>query len=250
MESIIVTKNLGKFYGKHNNDNWVIDDLNLKIKKGDFVSIMGSSGTGKTTLLNILSGLDNISKGEVWIKDHPIHSRSEKDLAIIRNQHIGFVFQSSNLIENLTALENVLIAGYIGNRPRNEVRDKASALFSKTELSDLKNRLPGQLSTGQQQRVSIIRALINQPDILMVDEPTGNLNSSLSSSIMELLSLFNKEGQTILMVTHDVISACYGQCVLYFKDGNVTDELRFQDQQDSSYKREKLLTKWLLEKGW
>jgi putative ABC transport system ATP-binding protein len=198
----------------------------------------------------MLSGLDQASAGEIWLGKQAIHQQSEKELAILRRKRIGFVFQSAHLVPNLSILENTLLSGFLVSSDKPTVRQRALSLLEKAGLTGLEHRLPKQLSGGQQQRAAIIRALINHPDVLLADEPTGNLNSASSTAILDLLSDFHRSGQTILMVTHDLKTACQGDRILYFRDGTVLAELRFDTESSDYESKEKILSDWLLEKGW
>lgn len=249
-EIIFKTRNLKKVYTIGNAENSVISNLDLKIEKGEFTVIMGSSGSGKSTLLYLLSGLDQISDGEILFQKQAIQNMTEKELALLRRNHIGFVFQNSNLVPNLTLMENILMTGYLKDENKKRVMEKVEKLLEQTELTDYKDQLPSQLSGGQQQRCAIVRALINSPDIIMADEPTGSLNSASSNNVLDIFSQFHQMGQSILMVTHDIKSAIRGQRILFFRDGKVMDELIFENEELSMEKREKLLTNWLIEKNW
>lgn len=249
-QAIFETKRLTKVYNAYGTETTVISKLDLTIQEGEFVVVMGSSGSGKSTLLYMLSGLDEATEGEIWLQNQPVHQKTEKELAVLRRKNIGFVFQNANLAPNLSVLENILIAGYLNSGDKKEIRRRAIALLEQTGLSDLASRLPAQLSGGQQQRAAIVRALINDPSVLLADEPTGNLNSATSQSILALLKAFHLKGQTILMVTHDVKSACRGDRILYFRDGGVLDELIFGQEATELEERETRLTNWLLKKGW
>ena len=248
--SIFETRNLKKVYSSGSVENTVISNLYLKIEKGEFTVIMGSSGSGKSTLLYLLSGLDQINGGEILFQNQAVQNKSEKDLALLRRQHIGFVFQNSNLVPNLTVMENILMAGYLKNGNKKKVLERAETLLKQTDLLELSDRLPSQLSGGQQQRCAIVRALINSPEIIMADEPTGSLNSAASNNVLDIFSQFHQMGQTILMVTHDIKSAVRGKRILFFRDGNVVDELTFKNEDMPLEEREKLLTNWLTEKDW
>lgn len=241
---------LRKSYPTNGTNQTVIAGLDLTIREGEYTIIMGSSGSGKSTLLYMLSGLDHATEGEIWLYDQAVHQKSEKELAMIRRQYLGFVFQSSNLVPNLSVLENLLIPGFLVPGNRKKIRQRALELIRAADLEGLEDRRPSQLSGGQQQRAAIIRGLINNPKVLLADEPTGNLNSASSQAILDLLSGFHQGGQTILLVTHDIKTACRGQRVLYFKDGNIVAELCFDPTMTTSEEKERLLTDWLLEKGW
>jgi len=197
-----------------------------------------------------LSGLDQINGGKIFFQNQAIQNMTEKELALLRRNHIGFVFQNSNLVPNLTLQENILMTGYLKDGNRNSVMERVDLLLEQTELQEYKNQLPSQLSGGQQQRCAIVRALINSPDIIMADEPTGSLNSASSNNVLDIFSQFHQIGQTILMVTHDIKSAIRGQRILFFRDGNVMDELIFKNEELPMEEREKLLTQWLIEKNW
>ena len=250
MGPILKTQNLSKVYKTTQNETTVISALDLQIREGEYTVIMGSSGSGKSTLLYLLSGLTQASGGQIWLKEKAIHQESEKQMALLRRKQIGFVFQDPNLVPNLTVKENILIAGYLSGKPRSEVRKKANLLLEQVSMAEYANRLPSQLSGGQQQRVAIVRALINSPEILMADEPTGNLNSAASKAVLDIFTDFHQQGQTILMVTHEVKSACRGQRILYFRDGDIVDELTFESEEFGSGEREEILTHWLTENGW
>ncbi len=248
--TILKAKNLNKTYFSGSIKNTVIDDLSLQFYEGEFTVIMGSSGSGKSTLLYLLSGLDGPTSGKIWFRDSTLHDKSETALALHRRKGLGFVFQNSHLVPNLTLFENVLLPGYLLGGEKKIVRSHAEELLKKTELWDLRDRLPGQLSSGQQQRGAIVRALINSPDVLMADEPTGSLNSSASEMVLNIFSQFHAMGQTILMVTHDLKSACRGDRIKYFNDGKVVDDLYFEIGREHLQARENILKEWLSQKGW
>ncbi len=248
-ETIIQAKDLKKSYFTGKTEVPVINTLNLSLYKGDFTVIMGSSGSGKSTLLYLLSGLENPSGGEIWLEDKPVHTMDEKLITLLRREYIGFVFQDFNLVPNLTFLENILIPAYLVKNDRKALKDKAIALMKKVEILELADRLPSEVSGGQQQRCSMARAVINNPRVVMADEPTGNLNSNSSNAVLNILTDLNEEGQTIVMVTHDIKSACRGNRIIFLKDGQIEDDLRFKENQSIEDKEDKLL-KWLAEKDW
>ncbi len=248
--TLLTTKKLKKVYQSDKQENTVIDNLDLTIYDREFAVIMGSSGSGKSTLLYLLGGLDQTTAGEIWFQDQAIHHKTEKQLALWRRKNLGFVFQSANLVPNLSLLENILVAGYLVSNDRSAVRQRAGELLQQAGLEELSHRLPSQLSGGQQQRGAIVRALINAPRILLADEPTGSLNSASSKAVLDIFSAFHRAGQTVLMVTHDIKSACHGQRVLYFRDGLIVDELKFGDGQKDIHDREEQLANWLVQKDW
>jgi len=200
----------------------VLFDVDLNIQKGEFVAIMGHSGSGKSTLMNILGCLDTPSSGSYWLAERNVATLSNDELANIRNQHIGFVFQGFNLLKRMTALDNVATPLLYAGINRNNSRHRALEQLQRTGLEKFAMHHPNQLSGGQQQRVAISRALINHPSLLLADEPTGNLDSQTSSEIMALFGQLNKEqGITIVLVTHEDDIAAYAKRLIRLKDGVV-----------------------------
>lgn len=249
-QAILLAKKLNKQYLSHNNKQTVINDLELEVKPGEFIIIMGNSGSGKSTLLYLLSGLDEVNEGEILFKGQPIQQKNESEWAFFRRKYMGFIFQQAHLVPNLTVMENILVAGYLSGENKKTVRARANELLELTGLGDLGRRLPAQLSGGQQQRAALVRALIHTPAILLADEPTGNLNSSSSETVMNLLADFHQRGQTILLVTHELKAACRGDKVLYLRDGKIIDELKFDPSKPSQAQKETSLVNWLSLKGW
>ena len=200
----------------------VLKGINLDINENEFVVIVGPSGSGKSTLMNLVGILDIPSKGTIFLEDIDISTLHESDLAQLRGKKIGFVFQQFNLITTLTALENVILPTIFQNMPEEERVKRAKALLEKVGLSDRMDHRPNQLSGGQQQRVAIARALINNPDIILADEPTGNLDSHSGEQVMNLLTKLHKEEKkTIILVTHDVDLVKYSQKTVHIKDGEI-----------------------------
>tara|TARA_Y100001954_G_scaffold205031_1_gene226765 strand:- start:77 stop:748 length:672 start_codon:yes stop_codon:yes gene_type:complete len=213
---MITAKNIHLQYEKLK----VLKGLNLQIQKGDFVSIIGSSGAGKTSLLNLLGSLETPNKGTIIINGTDITSLSEKNLSLFRNENIGFVFQFHNLLDEFTALENVCIPAFIAKKKKIEVEKRALELLNILNIKERKDHKPSQLSGGEQQRVAIARALINKPSLLLADEPTGNLDSKNSKILHELLLKLNKElEQTIIVVTHNEDLANITQKKFEIKEG-------------------------------
>ena len=196
--------------------------ITMNVKEGEFVSIVGTSGSGKSTLLNLVGGLMKPSEGKVQVKGEDLTRMNENQLALFRRKYIGFVFQSFNLINTLTAVENVELPLLFANASPAEREKRVNTLLTDLGLEDRLTHKPPELSGGQQQRVSIARAIINNPEIILADEPTGNLDSKTSSEIMEVLYKLNKKGQTFLVVTHDMDVAHYGNRIVYLTDGRVT----------------------------
>ena len=206
------------------NDLQVLKGVDIFVNKGEIVSIVGSSGAGKSTLLHILGSLDKANSGEIWINNQRIDTLKEKELAKFRNQHIGFVFQFHHLLPEFTALENVCIPGWIAGTNKKELEDKALELLKILGLQDRASHKPLELSGGEQQRVAVARALINNPDIVFADEPTGNLDSKHAQELHELfLHLQKTMGQTFLIVTHNEALAKMSDRVVHMKDGHIVE---------------------------
>ena len=248
-EILIQAINLCKSYQTGKTEVPVINNIDLSLYKSDFTVIMGSSGSGKSTLLYLLSGLEVPTSGEIWIEKKPVHSMEEKLMTLLRREYIGFVFQDFNLVPNLTFLENILIPAYLVKNDRKALKDRAKNLMDKMDILDLADRLPSEVSGGQQQRCSMARAIINNPKVVMADEPTGNLNSSSSQSVLNILTELYENGQSIVMVTHDIKSACRANRIIFLKDGQIEDDLRFESKLNFEDKEVHLL-KWLAGKDW
>ena len=215
---MISGKNIFKRYGKVE----VLKGVDLEINKGEVVSIVGPSGSGKSTLLHILGTLDNADMGEVVMNNIQINSLSGKKLSAFRNKHIGFVFQFHHLLPEFTALENVCIPGWIAGKMKTEVKKEAERLLHMLGLAERMENKPNQLSGGEQQRVAVARALINKPDIIFADEPTGNLDSANAKELHQLFfDLREKFDQTFLIVTHNEELAQLSDRVLHMKDGKI-----------------------------
>ncbi len=203
----------------------VLKDINLTIEQGEFVSIMGPSGSGKSTLLYLLGGLDKPTSGEVLIGDANIAGFKDKKMSIMRRRDIGFVFQFFNLVPNLNVVDNVMLPILLDGKRIAKYRKELDDILEIVGLADRKKHTPRELSGGQQQRVAIARALINNPQIILADEPTGNLDSKTSRDILELFQLINRErGKTVVQVTHASSAATYGNRVIMLRDGEVIDK--------------------------
>lgn len=199
-----------------------LKDIDLTVNKGSFVSIMGPSGSGKSTLLNMISCLDVPTRGKVFLQDQDISQLSENELAQLRGKTIGFVFQEFNLLSHLTALENVMLPMIFQGVPQRERRKKAEDILSSLGLRDRIMHQPTELSGGERQRVAIARAFANDPELVIADEPTGNLDSTTGKKIMEVLTEFHqREGKTIVVVTHDPNIASYSKEIIHIKDGQI-----------------------------
>ena len=217
---VVEAKNITKTYTIAHREIRVLDNVTLSVAKGEFLVIEGSSGSGKTTLLSLLSGLDKPSSGRVLLEEKDITDTSEDDLAPLRNEIIGFVFQSFHLVPSLTALENVMFPAEIKRDPA--ARDKAADLLKRVGMQKRSTNYPHQLSGGEMQRVAMCRAVINNPKIIFADEPTGNLDSENGKAVLELLLEFQKERQTTLvLVTHSVDIARISDRMIVLKDGRI-----------------------------
>lgn len=253
MKSIIIqAKDLCKSYANNGVQNHVLNHIDLDIYEGDFTVIMGSSGSGKSTLLYTLSGMDRVTSGEVWYKNEDITRKKEKELAILRRKNFGFVFQQIHLISNLSLYENVVVPGYLVKEYNNgQVNRRADELLEQVGIHEFKRRLPSQTSGGQQQRACIARALISNPSILFADEPTGALNKATGMEVLDLLASFNQQGQSILMVTHDVKAAIRATRLLYLEDGCIVGELTMPPYSEENKKsKEEMVVSFLASRGW
>lgn len=222
---IIKLENVWKIYTMGEVKVAALRGMDLEIKKGEFVAIMGPSGSGKSTAVNMVGCLDVPTKGKIFLEGQNIAQLSESDLAQIRGKKIGFIFQQFNLINTLTALDNVILPMTFQNIPREKRIQRAKELMKMVGLGDRMYHKPNELSGGQQQRVAIARSLSNDPEVVLADEPTGNLDSKTGSIVMEFLSKLNKEGKTIIMVTHDKNVANNADKIKYLKDGKIVKKL-------------------------
>jgi len=221
---MIETKNLKKIYTTEEVETTALNKVNLKVKEGEFVAVMGPSGCGKSTLLNILGLLDNPNEGEYFFLEHEVSKFSEKKRANLRKRNIGFVFQSFNLIDELTVYENVELPLLYLKVSASERKRKVNEALERMQLIPRKNHFPQQLSGGQQQRVAVARAIIGNPKLILADEPTGNLDSAHGEEVMSMLTQLHEAGTTIVMVTHSPAYAEYSQRVIHLFDGHIVTE--------------------------
>jgi len=249
---ILSAQKLCKSFAHNGVQNHVLNHVDLEIYEGDFTVIMGASGSGKSTLLYALSGMDRATAGEVIYQGSNIVSYPEKKLAALRHTDFGFIFQQMHLVSNLSLYENVAVPGYLNREKQaGAVNERARILLEKMGLTEMMKRLPSQVSGGEQQRAAIARAVINFPAMLFADEPTGALNRSNSNTVLNLLSTLNEDGQSILMVTHDVHCALRATRILYLEDGSVSGELTlppYQSNEETSRKTQ--MNSWLAAMKW
>ncbi len=222
MGNIIELKNASRYYKMGDNIVKALDNFNIKIEQGDFVAIMGPSGSGKSTSMNLVGSLDLPTSGEVYLDGKDISHLEESELAQIRGKKIGFIFQSFNLIPNLTAKENIMLPMLFQGYDQEEREKRAEELLNLVDLEDRHEHYPNQLSGGQQQRVAIARSLANDPEVILADEPTGNLDTKTGEKVMGFLEELHKKGKTIIMVTHDSnLAQEHARTIYWIKDGRV-----------------------------
>ncbi|CYV04283.1 ABC transporter ATP-binding protein [Streptococcus suis] len=226
---LIRLTNINKSYKNGDQELRVLKDIDLEVEEGEFLAIMGPSGSGKSTLMNIIGLLDRSSSGNYWLEGEEVSQLSEKKLASVRNDQIGFVFQQFFLLSKLNALQNVELPLIYAGVPANQRKKLAKRYLEKVELAERMTHLPSELSGGQKQRVAIARALVNTPAIILADEPTGALDTKTGEQIMELLTELNNEGKTIIMVTHEPEIAAYAKRKIVLRDGVITEDSRREE---------------------
>lgn len=223
MNTILKTENLCKYYGAEDSQVKAVQNADIEIKKGEFVAIIGKSGSGKSTLLHMLGGLDTPTSGKVWMKEKDIFQLKEEELAIFRRRKMGFIFQAFNLVSSINVWENIVLP--IGLDGKKIDEDFVTDIIKTIGIEGKIHNLPNTLSGGQQQRVAIARALASKPDIILADEPTGNLDSKTSDEVMGLLKMSSqKYGQTLVMITHDEDIAQIADRILVIEDGKVVEQ--------------------------
>ncbi|HFI0038844.1 TPA: ABC transporter ATP-binding protein [Streptococcus suis] len=226
---LIRLTNINKSYKNGDQELRVLKDIDLEVEEGEFLAIMGPSGSGKSTLMNIIGLLDRSTTGNYWLEGEEVSQLSEKKLASVRNDQIGFVFQQFFLLSKLNALQNVELPLIYAGVPANQRKKLAKRYLEKVELAERMTHLPSELSGGQKQRVAIARALVNTPAIILADEPTGALDTKTGEQIMQLLTELNNEGKTIIMVTHEPEIAAYAKRKIVLRDGIITEDSRRED---------------------
>ena len=222
----IEVKNLVKNYGMGNIKVTAVDNVSFYVDKGAFIGIMGASGSGKTTILNILSTIDKMSGGQVLYDMADISQMTEEELSDFRQENLGFVFQDYNLLDTLSIEENIMLPMALCGRKKEEIESRVKSISETLHICDILSKFPYEVSGGQKQRAACARALVNNPKLILADEPTGALDSNSSAMLLHTLQIMNRElGATILMVTHDVFSACYCEKILFLSDGKICSEL-------------------------
>ena len=226
MESILNVVNIEKYYGNKDNVTKAIDNISFRVEKGEFVGIMGPSGSGKTTLLNCISTIDNVTTGSIVIDNDDITRLKGRKLEDFRREKLGFIFQDFNLLDTLTAFENISLALTIAGKKGKEVKKLVDKAAESLDIKEVLNKYPYQMSGGQKQRVAAARAIVNNPKLILADEPTGALDSKSARLLLNSIENLNKDLEaTILMVTHDAFTASYANRILFIKDGKIFKEL-------------------------
>ncbi len=218
--------NVEKYYGTKNNITRAVNQVSFTVDAGEFVGIMGASGSGKTTLLNMISTIDRVTAGHIFYGNTDITELNEDALSDFRRENLGFVFQDFNLLDTLTIEENIILAMSLHGKQKKEIDARTDEILKALGISEIRNKFPGQVSGGQKQRCACARALVNDPKLILADEPTGALDSRSAQMLLDTLKKMNEDmGATILMVTHDAFTASYCQRILFLKDGEIFHEL-------------------------
>lgn len=230
MENILKIEGSEKYYGNKSSLTKAINDISFEVQKGEFVAIMGASGSGKTTLLNVISTIDKVTAGHIYVGGEDITKLKGNSLNKFRREELGFIFQDFNLLDTLTAYENIALALSIQNVGVKEIEEKIRKVARELNIKDILNKYPYQMSGGQKQRVASARAIITDPKLILADEPTGALDSKSAKMLLERFNYLNSElSATILMVTHDAFTASYASRVIFIKDGKIFNEIRRGD---------------------
>ena len=239
MKKILKVEQIQKYYGNKDNITKAIDGISFYVEEGEFIGIMGASGSGKTTLLNCISTIDNVSAGHIYLENQDITEIKEKDIAKFRRKNLGFIFQDFNLLDTLTIEENIALILTINKVSEKEIDKKVVEIAEKLGIEKILNKYPYQVSGGQKQRCACARAIVNNPKIILADEPTGSLDSKSARQLLEIMEDMNKKIKaTILMVTHDPLSASYCSKILFLKDGKIFNRIEKGDKQRKEFYNE------------
>lgn len=232
MQELIKVCDVEKYYGTGNNITKAVNRVSFQVKKGEFIGVMGASGSGKSTLLNMLATIDQVTSGHIYCENVDITELKEREVANFRKENLGFIFQNYNLLDTLTIEENISLAMTLHDRKKEDIQKTTKEIMERLNIWEIRNKFPSQVSGGQKQRCACARALVNNPKLILADEPTGALDSRSAGMLMDTLSQMNKDFfSTILMVTHDAFSASYCERILFLKDGEIFHEL-FRGDED------------------
>ncbi|WP_416325143.1 ABC transporter ATP-binding protein [[Eubacterium] hominis] len=239
MKTILSVEHIEKYYGNRGNITKAVDDISFQVDEGEFVGVMGPSGSGKTTLLNCISTIDSVTSGHIFINGSDITALKKNSLSKFRREELGFIFQDFNLLDTLTAYENIAIALTIQKVKASEIDQRIKTVAKKLDITEVLQKYPYQMSGGQKQRVASARALITNPSLILADEPTGALDSKSSRMLLDSMEKLNQEyNATIMMVTHDAFTASYAHRILFIKDGKIFNELiRGEDSRKDFFNR-------------
>ncbi len=233
MSTVLQVENVEKYYGSRGNLTKALDNISFMVEKGEFVGIMGASGSGKTTLLNCISTIDRVTGGHILVDDKDITEMKGNTLNRFRREELGFIFQDFNLLDTMTAYENIALALSIQKKGSREIESRVRAIAGQLGIADVLNKYPYQMSGGQKQRVASARAVVGNPRLVLADEPTGALDSKAARLLLENFTYLNEElGATILMVTHDAFTASYASRIIFIKDGHIFTELKRGEEEN------------------
>ncbi len=248
---IIKTDKLSKSFSVGGKQQHIIKNLDMEIYEGDFTVIMGSSGAGKSTLLYALSGMDKPTLGSIEYSNKDITKMNDDQLAVFRRKHCGFIFQQVHLVDSMSIMDNAISTGMLTGQKQKDLKKKADELFERVGISkDLRGKFPSQLSGGEAQRAAMVRAVINDPDVVFADEPTGALNSAGVKAVLDVLTEINRSGQSVVMVTHDIKSARRANRIIYLQDGGIVGECNPGEYISGDKERHEKIRKFLGEMGW
>ena len=236
MENLLVVESIQKYYGNKENITKAINGISFNVNSGEFIGIMGASGSGKTTLLNCISTIDNVSSGHIYLENKDITKINDEDIAKFRRENLGFIFQDFNLLDTLTVEENIALILTINKVLQKDIDNKVFELALKLGIDDILNKYPYQISGGQRQRCAVARAIINNPKLILADEPTGALDSKSARQLLDILKEMNEKLKvTILMVTHDPFCASYCNKILFLKDGRIFNKIEKGDKTQKEF---------------